>query len=82
MTRSRLNRAKQNRLIEHFVAGASAPTAAVLVGLNKTTAAHYFYILRELICEFVEHENPFSGEIEVHESCLGGKSKGKRGCGS
>lgn len=82
MRKSRLSRAKQNRLIEHFVAGTTARTAAVLIGVNKTTAAYYFHRLRELILESIEHEKPFSGEIEVDESYFGGKRKGKRGRGA
>ena len=82
MRKSRLSSAKQNRLIEHFVAGTTARTAAVLVGVNKTTASYYFHRLRELIFKAVEDETPFSGEIEVDESYFGGKRKGKRGRGA
>lgn len=82
MRKSRLSTAKQDRLIEHFVAGTTARTAAVLVGVNKTTAAYYFHRLRELICKAVEDAAPFSGEIEVDESYFGGRRKGKRGRGA
>ena len=82
MRKSRLSTAKQDRLIEHFVAGTTARTAAVLVGVNKTTAAYYFHRLRELICKAVEDATPFSGEIEVDESYFGGRRKGKRGRGA
>lgn len=82
MRKSRLSKAKQDRLIEHFVAGATARTVAVLVGVNKSTASYYFHRLRELICKAVEDETPFSGEIEVDESYFGGKRKGKRGRGA
>src|SRR5210317_954404 len=82
MRKSRLSRHKQNKLIEHFVAGTTARTAAVLVGVNKSTASYYFYRLRELIFKAVEDNTPFSGEIEVDESYFGGKRKGKRGRGA
>lgn len=39
MRKSRLSQDKQNHLMEHFVAGTTARTAASLVGVNKTTAA-------------------------------------------
>lgn len=82
MRKSRLSRNKQNRLIEHFVAGTTARTAAVLVGVNKSTASYYFHRLRELIYKAVEDITPFSGEIEVDESYFGGRRKGKRGRGA
>jgi transposase len=69
-------------LIEHFVAGTMARTAAALVGMNKTTEAYYFHRLRELIYEAEEEHTPFSGEIEVDESYFGGRRKGIRGRGA
>ncbi|HLA64528.1 MAG TPA: IS1595 family transposase, partial [Rhodothermales bacterium] len=47
--RSRLPRRTQLRLIEHFVAGTTARTAADLLGINKSTAALYYHKLRETI---------------------------------
>lgn len=82
MRKSRLSPNKQARLLEHFVAGTTARTAAELVGVNKTTAAYYFHRLRELIYQALEQETPLGGEIEVDESYFGGKRKGKRGRGA
>src|SRR3989338_1960292 len=82
MRKSRLSKTKQDRLIEHFVAGTTARTTAVLVGVNNSTASYYFHRLRELIFKAVEDETPFSGEIEVDESYFGGRRKGKRGRGA
>jgi len=82
MRRSRLSKNKQERLIEHFVAGATARCAAELIGINRKTAAYYFHRLREIIYQATEDETPFSGEIEVDESYFGGKRKGKRGRGA
>jgi hypothetical protein len=65
--------------LSYFIAGTTARTAAALVGVNKSTSAYYFHRLRELICEAVEDDVPFSGEIEVDESYFGGadaKAKG------
>ncbi len=42
MRKSRLSQAKQDRLIEHFVSGSTARTAAALVGVHRNTAAYYF----------------------------------------
>jgi transposase len=70
------------RLMEHFVAGTTARTAAELVGVNPKTAAYYFHRLREVIEQASEDATPLSGEIEVDESYFGGSRKGKRGRGA
>lgn len=80
--RSRLPRSTQRRLIEHFVAGTTARTAADLIGINKNTAALYFHKLRETIAERLADASPFEGEVEIDESYFGGHRKGKRGRGA
>ena len=80
--KSRLSRSKQSRLMEHFVAGTTARTAAELVGVNPKTAAYYFHRLRQIIEQASEDSTPLSGEIEVDESYFGGSRKGKRGRGA
>ena len=84
MRKSRLSLYKQDRLIEHFVAGTTARTAASLCGVNRKTAAFFFHRLREVITYELEQEGlaMFAGEIEVDESYFGGVRKGKRGRGS
>ena len=84
MRKSRLSLHKQDRLIEHFVAGTTARCAASLVGVNFKASAYYFHRLREIITYNLEQEAEtlFSGEIEVDESYFGGKRKGKRGRGA
>ena len=84
MRKSRLSKAKQDRLIEHFVAGTTARCAADLVGVNIKTATYYYHRLRSIISVHLEHEAStiISGEIEVDESYFGGKRKGKRGRGA
>jgi len=81
MRKSRLGRAVHRRLIEYFVAGATARMAASPVGVNKTTAAFYFHRLREIVAQQSEDASPLFGEIEVDESYFGGHRKGKRGRG-
>ena len=49
MRKSRLSKYKQNRLIELFVAGTTARTAASLVSVNPKTAVYYFERLRQVI---------------------------------
>jgi len=82
MRKSRLSQDKQDRLMEHFVAGTTARTAGTLIGVNPKTAAYYFHRLREIIYLATEDETPFAGEVEVDESYFGGKRKGKRGRGA
>ena len=84
LRKSRLSRYKQDRLIEHFVAGTTARTASSLCGVNRKTAAFYFLRLREIIAIELEAESEamLGGEIEVDESYFGGKRKGKRGRGA
>ena len=82
MRRSRLSRQKQDRLIEHFVAGTTAQCAADLIGVNRKTAAFYYHRLRQIIMEATEDEDLLSGEIELDESYFGGRRKGKRGRGA
>ena len=82
MRKSRISQTKQQRLIELFISGSTARTAAALVGVHRNTAAYYFQRLRQLICQAVEDETPFFGEIEVDESYFGGRRKGKRGRGA
>jgi len=80
--RSRLPHPTQRRLVEHFVAGTTARTAAALVGVNKNTAALFYHKLRETIAERIADESPFDGEVEIDESYFGGHRKGKRGRGA
>jgi transposase len=80
--RSKLTKKQRRNLIEHFVAGTTARTAADLVGVNKNTAQLFFLKLRMLITEKQDSKVIFEGEVEVDESYFGGKRKGKRGRGA
>jgi len=66
--RSRLSKYKQNKLIELFVAGSTARTAASLVNVNKTTAAYYFHRLREMIHKKTTGEDVSLQETQVNAS--------------
>ena len=82
MRKSRLSEYKQKRLIELFVAGSTARTAASLVGVNSKTAVYYFQRLRKIIYLHNDTSEQFAGEVEVDESYFGGSRKGKRGRGA
>lgn len=77
MRKGRLNREKQVRLIEYFVAGSTARCAADLVGVNTTTAA-YLSQAAENNSRRRSNEGDEFGEFEVDESYFGGRRKGKR----
>jgi transposase len=84
MRKSRLSQYKQDRLLEHFVAGTTARCASSLVGVNFKTGGYYYLRLREIIALKIEQESHevFGGEIEVDESYFGGRRKGQRGRGA
>ena len=56
MRKNRLSRKKQNKLIEHFVAGTTARCPSDLVGVNRKTAAYYFERLGRIISDHLEEE--------------------------
>jgi transposase len=80
LRRSRLSSEQTRRLLEHFVAGTPARTAAELVGVNRNTATHFYHRLREVIAARLAHAAPAGGrgEVEVHESYLGSARKRRK----
>lgn len=79
--KSRLSPRKQNRLIEHFVAGTTARAAAQIIGVQANTAAKFYMRLRLLIASKLPSYELY-GEVEADESYFGGVRKGKRGRGA
>ena len=69
------------RLLEHFVAGTPARTAAELVEVNRNTATLFYHRLREVIAEQLADAVPadVEGEVEIHESHFGKPRKGNPG---
>jgi len=66
---SKLGHFQTNRLIEQFVAGTPARTAAALVGVNKISATGFYHKLREIIYDqLLEEVGELAGEVEVDES--------------
>lgn len=84
ISRCKIGRKEQLRLMELFVGEVTARTAADLTGVNRNTARLFYHKLREIIAWRMEQEAEeyFSGEIEVDESYFGGARKGKRGRGA
>lgn len=81
---SRLPAVIQEALVSHFVAGTPARPVAQLGGVNRHSPTLFCHKLREVIAARLSAETvePFSGEVEVEESCFGGRRKGKRGGGA
>ena len=81
LRRSRLSSEQTRRLLEHFVAGTPARTAAELVEVNRNTATHFYHRLREVIAVRLAHaaESGERGEVEVHGSTFGRLRKGSKG---
>jgi transposase len=80
--RKRLPKKKMVKLMEHFVAGVTARTAAELADVNRNTATKYFRFFREIIALNIQESHKFEGEIELDESYFGGRRKGQRGRGA
>lgn len=79
----KLTRYQQLRLVEHFVAGTPARTAADLLGVHRNSAIRFFHKLRCAIASKQQNRAAqFCGEIEIDESYFGGVRKGKRGRGA
>jgi transposase-like protein len=72
--RSRLSGKQQRRLIDLFVAGATARAAAELAGVNRNTARTCYHRLRQLIASKLPSYD-LSGEVEADESSFGGVAR-------
>ena len=81
LRRSRLSNEQTQRLLEHFVAGTPARTAAELVGVNRNTASYFYHRLREVIARELESVSPLSRESSWtrSESASGDTSSGETG---
>lgn len=79
----KLTAKEQLGLIEHFVAGTPARTAAEIVGVHRNSAIRFFHKLRTKIAQKQQNRSEqFCGNIELDESYFGGHRKGKRGRGA
>ena len=79
--KSRLSGKQRGKMIEMFVAGATARAAAEITGVNRNTVRIFYQRKRQLIdSQLPSYE--LSGEVEADESYFGGVRKGKRGGGA
>ena len=82
LTLCRISKIQQLKLLELFVAQATARTAADLVGVHRNSAALYYHKLRQLIAARMGEVEPEMAVFECDESYFGGARKGKRGRGA
>lgn len=84
ITRCKLTKKCQQKLLEFFVLQVTARSAANLLGIQANSAALFYQKIREIIAFQIEQESHefFDGEIELDESYFGGHRKGKRGRGA
>ena len=69
--------------MKYFIAGATARTAADLVGIHRNSGVRFFHKLREKIAlKQQDRSEQFGGSIELDKSYFGGVRKGKRGRGA
>jgi transposase len=81
--RCRISVYRQSKLLEYFVGGVPARTAAELAGVNRHSATLYYQKLRDVIAYEREQKNPLmAGSLELDESYFGGHRKGNRGRGA
>ena len=65
--RSKLSDEQTRRLLEHFVAGTPARTAAELVHVNRNTARLFYHKIRELIAQRLQRENPLEPGLDMEQ---------------
>ena len=84
ITRCKLSKKVQRRLLEFFTAEVTARTAADLLNIQPNTAALFYHKIR-LVIDYhlsLQADELFDGEVELDESYFGGVRKGKRGRGA
>jgi len=79
LSRCRISKTRQVKLIEMFVAQVTARTASELVGVHRNSAVLYFHKLRRCIAAQMAQVEPELAVFECDESYFGGVRKGKRG---
>jgi len=84
ITRCRLSKKTQNRLLEFFILEVTARSAADILGIQPNSAALFYRKIRQVIAYHLAQEaaEVFNGEVEIDESYFGGVRKGKRGRGA
>ena len=84
ISRCKLLKKDQRKLLEFFVLQVTARSAADMLGIQANTAALFYHKIRQVIWArlALQAEEILGGEIELDESYFGGHRKGKRGRGA
>ena len=84
LSRCKLRRKDQYKLLEFFVLEVTARSVADMMGIQPNTAALFYHKIRMIIASHLKAKAKeiFEGEIELDESYFGGVRKGKRGRGA
>jgi len=82
LSRCRIGKNQQIKLMELFVAQATARTAAELAQVHRNSVILYFHKLRQCIASHMAEVEPELAVFECDESYFGGVRKGKRGRGA
>ena len=83
ITRYKLSKKLQNRLLEYFVLQVTARSAADMLSIHSNSAALFYHKIRQIIAFHIEREaGVLDCEVEVDESCFGSQRKSKRGRGA
>ena len=84
ITRCKLSKNVQRKLLEYFVLEVTARSAADLLGIHPNSAALFYWKIRQIISWRLglEANGIQDGPVELAESYFGGKRKGKRGRGA
>ena len=84
LTRCKLKKSIQLKLLEYFVLEVTARSAADLLQMQPNTAALFYRKVRQVIYHYLSLEAAeiFDGCVELDESYFGGIRKGKRGRGA
>jgi transposase len=77
---SKLTKRQLDKLIQAFILGLPALTAAQFAGVHRNTSTKYYkYIRLRIATDSTRDVTRLAGEIELDESYFGGVRKGKRG---
>jgi transposase len=79
ITRCKLTKKQQSRMLEFFVLGVTARSAADLIGIQPNTAALFYRKLREVIAHYLSQEakDALSGDFVFDESSVSQINKEK-----
>ena len=84
ITRCKLLRKQQLRLLEYFVLEVTARSAADILGIQSNTALLFYKKIRQVISHHIalQAAEVFDGAVELDESYFGVARKGRRGRGA